>query len=64
MDRRAAPFQPVAFRSASQAVGSRNDSGSWSVKVERSSWIALLVRAKYRDKAEMIAAHSTPVGPD
>ena len=37
------------------------DAGSFSVKVGRSSWLALLVRGKYPDKPEMIAAHSSPV---
>ncbi|MER9560415.1 CehA/McbA family metallohydrolase, partial [Mesorhizobium sp. M0323] len=37
------------------------DVGSWSVRVQKSSWIALLVRAKYDDKPEMIAAHSSAV---
>ena len=37
------------------------DQGSWSINIDRSSWVALLVRAKYSDKPEMIAAHSTPV---
>jgi hypothetical protein len=36
-------------------------SGSWSVKVEKSAWLALLVRGHYADKPEIIAAHSTPV---
>jgi hypothetical protein len=35
--------------------------GSWSVKVERSSWIALLVRGCHPGRPEMIAAHSSPV---
>ncbi len=35
--------------------------GHWSVKVAGSSWIALLVRGHYRDKPEIIAAHSSPV---
>ncbi|MEE9254782.1 MAG: CehA/McbA family metallohydrolase, partial [Pseudomonadales bacterium] len=35
--------------------------GRWSVKLDRSSWFALLVRGHYRDKPEMIAAHSSPV---
>ncbi|MCP4006430.1 MAG: CehA/McbA family metallohydrolase [bacterium] len=35
--------------------------GSISVDVESSSWVALLVRGKYADKPEMIAAHSSPV---
>ena len=45
----------------SRALAPDTDEGSWSVTVDRSSWVALLVRAKYRDKPEMIAAHSTPV---
>ncbi|MER9390242.1 CehA/McbA family metallohydrolase [Mesorhizobium sp. M0435] len=40
------------------------DAGSWSIRVEKSSWIALLVRAKYDDKPEMIAAHSSAVMVD
>ena len=35
--------------------------GNWSVKVEKSSWLALLVRGHYADKPEIIAAHSSPV---
>jgi hypothetical protein len=35
--------------------------GSWSVKVPKSAWLALLVRGHYPDKPEMIAAHSSPV---
>ncbi|MEI9418895.1 CehA/McbA family metallohydrolase [Mesorhizobium sp. Cs1321R2N1] len=37
------------------------DAGSWSVRVQKSSWMAVLVRAKYDDKPEMIAAHSSAV---
>ena len=37
------------------------DEGHWSVKVARSSWIALLVRGHYDDKPEIITAHSSPV---
>jgi len=44
-----------------KAAKARGDAGSWSVKVDRSSWIALLVRGKYADRPEMIAAHSSPV---
>ena len=39
----------------------REAAGHWSVKVERSSWLALLVRGHYADKPEIIAAHSSPV---
>ncbi|NLI00470.1 MAG: CehA/McbA family metallohydrolase [Chthonomonadales bacterium] len=42
-------------------VKAREGAGSWSVKVDRSSWIALLVRGRYPDRPEMIAAHSSPV---
>ncbi len=35
--------------------------GSWSVHLDRSSWLALLVRGHYPDKPEIIAAHSSPV---
>ncbi|MDH4137718.1 MAG: CehA/McbA family metallohydrolase, partial [Anaerolineae bacterium] len=45
----------------SVAVSSREGSGHWSVKVDRSSWLALLVRGHYADKPEIIAAHSSPV---
>ena len=35
--------------------------GSWTVKADKSSWLALLVRGHYADKPEIIAAHSSPV---
>jgi hypothetical protein len=35
--------------------------GHWSVKVDRSSWLALLVRGHYADQPEIVAAHSSPV---
>ncbi|HOJ34671.1 MAG TPA: CehA/McbA family metallohydrolase [Candidatus Hydrogenedentes bacterium] len=37
------------------------DSGEFTLRVDRSSWAAILVRGKYRDKPEMIGAHSSPV---
>jgi len=37
------------------------DAGHWSVKVDRSAWVALLIRGHYHDKPEIIAAHSSPV---
>ena len=49
---------------ASEAVRSGEDAGSWTVKIERSCWLALLVRGHYRDKPEIIAAHSSPVMVD
>ncbi len=45
----------------SLAVPPDQASGHWSVKVEKSSWLALLVRGHYADKPEIIAAHSSPV---
>lgn len=35
--------------------------GSWRVRLERSAWLALLVRGGYPGKPEIIAAHSSPV---
>jgi hypothetical protein len=43
------------------AVSPDADQGSWSVKVDKSSWLALLVRGHYTDQPEIIAAHSSPV---
>jgi hypothetical protein len=45
----------------SRSVGPDQGEGSWSVRIERSSWLALLVRGHYRDRPEIIAAHSSPV---
>jgi hypothetical protein len=45
----------------SLTVPSREKSGHWSVKVDKSSWLALLVRGHYAGKPEIIAAHSSPV---
>jgi hypothetical protein len=45
----------------SQSVRPDHDSGHWPVKVGRSSWLALLVRGRYADKPEIVAAHSSPV---
>jgi hypothetical protein len=45
----------------SQAVSAEADRGSWSLRVEKSCWLALLVRGHYPDKPEVIAAHSSPV---
>jgi hypothetical protein len=45
----------------SKAVRGREASGSWNVKLDKSSWLALLVRGNYLDKPEIIAAHSSPV---
>ena len=45
----------------SRAAKSFEDAGSWSVRLGKSSWLALLVRGHYKDKPEIIAAHSSPV---
>jgi len=45
----------------SVAAGPWEAAGQWRVKLDRSSWLALLVRGHYRDKPEIIAAHSSPV---
>ena len=45
----------------SRSLDASEDSGNWTVRVDRSSWIALLVRGHYKDKPEIIAAHSSPV---
>jgi hypothetical protein len=45
----------------SVAVPPDRASGSWRVRANESSWLALLVRGHYADKPEIIAAHSSPV---
>ena len=45
----------------SEAVEGAGGSGSWSVPVGQSCWMALLVRGHYEDKPEIVAAHSSPV---
>jgi hypothetical protein len=45
----------------SRSINERKDTGNWTVRVDRSSWIALLVRGHYADKPEIVAAHSSPV---
>ena len=45
----------------SKSVKPWEESGHWSIHVPRSSWIALLLRGHYRDKPEIVAAHSSPV---
>lgn len=48
----------------SKEVHSEEDKGHWSLTLEKSSWLALLVRGHYADKPEVIAAHSSPVMVD
>jgi len=45
----------------SRAVEPWEDSGAWSVTIDRSAWLALLVRGSRDGQPEMIAAHSSPV---
>jgi hypothetical protein len=45
----------------SRSVKAQEDGGSWTVRVDHSSWVALLVRGHYADRPEVIAAHSSPV---
>jgi hypothetical protein len=45
----------------SVAVAPGAASGGWSVKVDRSAWLALLVRGHQPGRPEMIASHGTPV---
>jgi hypothetical protein len=45
----------------STAVAPFEVCGRWRVKVDKSSWLALLVRGHYAGKPEIIAAHSSPV---
>ncbi len=45
----------------SRSIKSDSDSGRFRYKVGKSSWVAILVRGHYRDKPEIIAAHSSPV---
>jgi hypothetical protein len=45
----------------SQRVAGNQSAGHWPVRLERSAWLALLVRGHYADKPEIIAAHSSPV---
>lgn len=37
------------------------DEGRWQIRLDKSSWLALLIRGHYADKPEIIAAHSSPV---
>jgi hypothetical protein len=48
----------------SVSVDSHQAAGHWAVKLDRSSWLALLVRGQYPDKPEVVAAHSSAVMVD
>jgi hypothetical protein len=45
----------------SVAVDPGQAGGSWSVRLDKSAWLALLIRGHYADQPEIIAAHSSPV---
>jgi len=45
----------------SRSVRPDADAGSFNIHIDRSSWLAILVRGHYPDKPEIIAAHSSPV---
>lgn len=45
----------------SKTIDENHAVGTWDVKLETSSWLALLVRGKYPDRDEMIAAHTSAV---
>lgn len=45
----------------STPVGPDQGNGSWPVRVNQSSWLALVVRGHYPDKPEIVAAHSSPI---
>ena len=45
----------------SQAIPADAGSGHWTIRLDKTAWLALLVRGHYADKPEIIAAHSTPV---
>ncbi|MHB0858775.1 MAG: CehA/McbA family metallohydrolase [Anaerolineae bacterium] len=45
----------------SRSVEGAQAEGHWSVRLDRSSWLALLVRGQYAGKPEVVAAHSSPV---
>lgn len=43
------------------AVAPGSGSGNWRVRIDKSAWVALLVRGKYHGQPEIIAAHGSPV---
>jgi hypothetical protein len=44
----------------SSAIDARRDSGSWRIRLERSSWLAILLRGEGADGSEVIGAHTSP----
>jgi hypothetical protein len=45
----------------SMPIHSQRQNGSWSVRLDQSAWLALLVRGRYPDQPEIAAAHSSLV---
>lgn len=45
----------------SRAIKPDDDAGEWDIRMERSGWLAILVRGHYPDKPVIITAHSSPV---
>jgi hypothetical protein len=45
----------------SLSVSKWKGNGNWSLKISKSTWVALLIRGQYPDKPEIIAAHTSPV---
>jgi len=45
----------------SEALASEGGVGHWSLQLDSSAWLALLVRGHYADQPEIVAAHSSPV---
>ena len=45
----------------SMSVDPERAEGNWRLAVDRSSWVALLVRGHYPDRPEIVAAHSSAV---
>lgn len=44
-----------------RSIDSRDMDGHWSVRIDRCTWLALLVRGRYPGQQEIVAAHSSPV---
>jgi hypothetical protein len=62
----ALPMSKVELVKNSEIIESKQvkpygDKGTWKVKIEESSWLALLVRGCYPGESEIIGAHSSPV---
>jgi hypothetical protein len=45
----------------SVGVDAERAEGNWRLPIDRSSWVALLVRGRYPDRPEIVAAHSSAV---